>query len=71
MISLNMDSEGGVETTADQSCNCSTRVKGCEIPCGKTAVWRHPHFPDGLFCEEHKDIVGVFRPDLWERIETR
>lgn len=71
MISLNMDLGGGVETSADQGCNCSTMVKGCEILCGKPAAWRHPYYPDGRFCQEHKELVAVFRPQEWERIETR
>jgi len=37
--------------------------------CNEQAEWKHPRWPTGLFCDEHKrDLEDFFKSD-WERID--
>lgn len=45
---------------------------GTELPssfCGKPAPWRHPRYPTGAFCQEHKEKLAQFFPHGWYRAD--
>ena len=47
-------------------CNMEIYKKGF---CNEPAEWKHPRWPDGLFCDEHKEVLEDFFKDNWERID--
>jgi hypothetical protein len=36
--------------------------------CGVEAHWKHPRWPEGCYCDEHKAVLETAFPDNWERI---
>jgi hypothetical protein len=53
-------------------CNVTVVVKNdkkvCE-ECGKEAVWAHPRWPEGIYCEEHKEELVNFFPRGWYKVK--
>lgn len=33
--------------------------------CGMSAKWKHPRWPTGTFCDEHKETLEKIWPDDW------
>lgn len=42
-------------------------VKGL-VKCGCSAHWKHPRWPTGQFCNDHKKTLETFFPENWEEI---
>lgn len=50
-------------------CNCEIMTdKGLKL-CNKPAIWKHPRYLDGKFCEECKENVAYFFPNDWCLLE--
>lgn len=43
--------------------------KGTDTICGKPAKWKHPRWPTGMYCEEHKKLLAEFFPNNWSLIK--
>lgn len=50
-----------------KKCNVEVYDEGLRM-CGTQAEWKHPRYPDGLFCDEHKKMTEFFFKDGWEKI---
>ena len=50
-------------------CNVDKYKNGALIECGKPAKWRHPRWPDGVFCDGCQEDIASFFPDDWSKIE--
>jgi hypothetical protein len=37
--------------------------------CGEPAIWKHPRWPTGVYCEDHKRTLEQFFPNDWQKIE--
>jgi len=46
-------------------CNIEKYKKGF---CGQEAKWKHPRWPTGYYCDEHKETLSSFWPDDWKRL---
>jgi len=51
------------------ACNVWKFNKGTDIICGKPAKWKHPRWPTGMYCEEHKKLLAEFFPNNWSLIK--
>lgn len=48
-----------------KKCNIEKYKKGF---CGQEAKWKHPRWPTGYYCDEHKETLSSFWPDDWKRL---
>ncbi len=50
---------------------CNTRRLKNKVmsDCDNPAEWKHPRYPEGLFCEYCKTNVEPFFPTKWARIK--
>ena len=48
-----------------EKCNIETYGEGL---CNGPAEWKHPRWPTGLYCNEHKKILEDFFKGNWEKI---
>lgn len=48
---------------------CNTEKFGIGL-CGKPAQWKHPRWPTGTYCNEHKRSLETFWPNSWIRLIT-
>ena len=51
-------------------CGCTKVGKFTNRDCGRVGEWRHPRYPNGLFCNKHKELVEHFFPNDWSRINA-
>lgn len=49
-------------------CNMRNYSKGSLYECGEQAEWKHPRWPDGLFCVRHKNILENFFKGGWQKV---
>lgn len=45
--------------------------EGALHECGEQAEWKHPRWPDGLFCDDHKKLLKNFFKEGWKKIEIK
>ena len=48
--------------------HCNFEVVANWITCDKRAIWKHPRWPKGEYCERHKNMLERLWPEGWERI---
>lgn len=53
----------------DLKCNMTKCELNGFIECGEEAYWKHPRYPDGLFCNYHKELLENFFKDGWSEIK--
>jgi hypothetical protein len=39
------------------------------IRCPKPARWKHPRYPEGGYCDAHKQLIAHWLPDGWSPLE--
>lgn len=54
---------------SEQSATCNMESYRRRTLCGKPALWKHPRWPDGTYCQEHKEILELRFPNNWERLQ--
>ena len=52
----------------EKTCNVEKYNEGFGV-CGAPAEWKHPRYPDGIFCDKCKENVAAFFPDNWSLTE--
>ena len=52
-----------------QACNIEEYTDNGLAECGKTALWKHPRWPTGTYCDQHKESLEDFWPNNWTRIK--
>lgn len=50
-------------------CNMSKLKDQNFVECGESAIWKHPRWPTGMFCEACKEDLSAFFHTKWTRIK--
>ena len=53
----------------NEMCNTKDFRDHVFVVCEEPAIWEHPRYPDGAFCDKHKESVAAFFPNDWTIIK--